>query len=207
MLAACGIVIGIIGCGMPEPPSATKTPGPTRPAATAAPTSLLLGGAVPCTNERGQYEISYPRDWFVHPAAPANNVEACSAFGPQPFDLTGPDGVTARDLPTITITATYGSCLGSDLMPVEVADTTVAGYPALRFTYPEGAISYVLNLRPEGGDVVIDPRETPGQMVGCDIARSFSIFGTPSHGVGEQEIRKIVDGMLATLRILDAEGG
>jgi hypothetical protein len=212
VLAACSDATPTVS---PRPSSVDGTypsssPGPSSPSPTILPkvtAGPLPGGAATCENPDDGYSISYPAGWIVHPGDPEQGVGPCSRFGPEPFDLT----YTADSVsPTIRVITYAGRCLAFDLIDLpdddDVEDVTVAGYPAIRYTTPRGSFAYILNLRPDAGRIIVDPRDDPPSSDGCDGADAL-LIGGQSETMDSDELRAVVDAMAVSIRVNDPAAG
>lgn len=189
--------------------SAVASPPPDTPEAASTPVPIVsaepfAAGEAVCQNEAQGYAVSYPADWTVAPEDPEQEIAACTYFGPEPFDLDFFDG--EGDPHTIDVGAASGGCLEADsgFWPVKVEEASVAGYPALRLETERGGYAYVLNLRSDGGPVIVEPDDpTPPTSEECRGARWLMIAGRDYGAIDGLPLRRIVDRMAATIEIPD----
>jgi len=107
-----------------------------------------------CANPDAGYRLTYPSDWWAHPADVSRGIGPCSYFGPEPFELVrNPDegrlvGESAR-VQVMTVCG-VGYSYGTEFSVQE--DVLVGGFPAKRVRVRDAFIGdyyqYVVNLRP-----------------------------------------------------------
>lgn len=107
-----------------------------------------------CADQALEFSIDYPAGWWVHPPDPEREVDACSYFGPSPFELEAGDfGQLVGG--SITVRVSGGGCLGYDETPITHHRLTVDGMPGYvdEFAgfFMAAGTWYVLDLVADGG--------------------------------------------------------
>jgi hypothetical protein len=170
----------------PEPTAdATPTPSPVMSGPPGGFTVLPHAGADAlfldrdtCTNDRDNYEVTFPDDWWTNTAFGNGRYPACIWFSPTFYEVTDLDAVP--DEIAITITWMAGDS-GSFEDPIRREFVTVGGQAAVRVEYP-GRYVYQVQLGPT-------PEEGPNLLV-----------ETSSEMGGDYELNKaVMDRMMATI--------
>jgi hypothetical protein len=131
-----------------------------------------------CTNERDNYEVTFPDDWWTNTAFGNGRYPACTWFSPTYYEVTDLNAVP--DEIAITITWMAGDS-GSFEDPVRRDLVTVGGQEAVRVEYP-GRSVYQIQLGPT-------PEEGPNLLV-----------ETNDEMGGDYELNKaVMDRMMATI--------
>jgi hypothetical protein len=178
----------------PEPTD-TPSPEPT-PEPTATPSPVMSGppggfAVLPnaeadalflerdtCMNERDNYEVTFPDDWWTNTAFGNGRYPACIWFSPTFYEVKDLDEVP--DEIAITITWMAGDS-GSFEDPIRREFVTVGGQEAVRVEYP-GRYVYQIQLGPT-------PEEGPNLLV-----------ETTDEMGGDYELNKaVMDRMMATI--------
>lgn len=112
-----------------------------------------------CTNERDNYEVTFPDDWWTNTEIGRN--PACIWFSPTTYQV--PDPTVVPDEIAITITWMEGDS-GSFEEAIRRDFVTVGGQPAVRVEY-EGRSVYQVQLGPtpeEGPNLLVETSEEMG---------------------------------------------
>lgn len=181
-----------------EEPTATPSPTPTEePTATPSPvTNGPPGGfaVLPnpeadalfidrdtCMNERDNYEVSFPDDWWTNTEFGNGRYPACIWFSPTFYEV--PDENAVPDEIAITIEWFPGGVGRHDADIVDRADVIVGGQAASRVEWDDDTYWYVIQLGPT-------PEEGPNLLV-----------ATSTEMGGEYELNKaVMDRMMATIQ-------
>ena len=124
--------------------SACGAPVPTRSTPTADGRAAASGpqgeGLLQCENPeaRPPYSLSYPADWFVHPADPAAEVPPCTYFGPERFDYAEP--LAVEDAVESIVVMVFTGCVVEELRSaVSASSEVVDGFPATASEFRHGS--------------------------------------------------------------------
>ena len=180
-----------------EEPTATASPTPTaEPTPTPSPvTNGPPGGfaVLPnpeadalfldrdtCMNERDNYAVSFPDDWWTNTEFGDGRYPACIWFSPSFYEVTDLDEVP--DEIAITIEWFPGDVGRHDADIVNRSDVIVGGQAASRVEWDDGSYWYVIQLGPS-------PEEGPNLLV-----------QTSEEMGGDYELSKaVMDRMMATI--------
>jgi len=82
------------------------------------------------------YRLSYPVDWFVHPADPEAEVPPCTYFGPEPFEYFR--ATEPENTPWSVVVLVVSGCLVSEQDPFSERSEIVDGFRATISEYSHG---------------------------------------------------------------------
>jgi hypothetical protein len=117
------------------------------------PLPVTPGPGLSCADPDAGYRLTYPRDWWPHPADASRGIDPCSYFGPEQFELVcNPDegrlvGESVR-VQVMTVCG-VGYPYGTEFPTRE--DVQVGGFPRrerVKDPFLGDYYQYVVNLEP-----------------------------------------------------------
>jgi hypothetical protein len=146
--------------------------------------------------EGAEWSVNYPPGWVAHPADPARDLAACALFARETFE-TEPEDDWGWSGAQVVLGLEAG-CRGSFEVSTSEEELEIEGFSAWRRSLRDGhldggpatAYEYVIDL-------------SPGEA--CEVGRWF--YGrTEADDPGDiEENRAVLDRMMATLRLEEAE--
>jgi hypothetical protein len=158
-------------------PTLVELPGGFTVHANAEADSLFLDRDT-CSNERDNYEVAFPDEWYTNTEIGRN--PACVWFSPTDYDV--PDPSVVPDEIAITIEWVEGDIGRNDADALSREDVLVGGQNASRVEWNDEAYWYTIQLGPS-------PEEGPNLLV-----------ATSAEMGGDYELNKaVMDRMMATI--------
>ncbi len=180
--------------GSPEPTASATEEATPQPTDNPSPTLVELPGGFTvhanaeadalfldrdtCSNERDNYEVAFPDDWYRNTAIGRN--PACVWFSPTDYEV--PDPTVVPDEIAITIEWFEGDIGRNDADVLSQEDVIVGGQNASRVEWDDETYWYTIQLGPS-------PEEGPNLLV-----------ATSAEMGGDYELNKaVMDRMMATI--------